>query len=60
MDFSAFASVMDDAGIETEMNEIEAELEMADLNVDELEFMDDDERREIMEDSGLDLDDYDF
>lgn len=60
MDFSAFASIMDDAGIETEMNEIEAELEMADLNVDELEFMDDDERREIMEDSGLDLDDYDF
>ncbi len=36
------------------------ELELAGLDRDELEFMDDDERREALEDAGLDPDDYDF
>lgn len=36
------------------------EIEMAGLDVDELADMDDDERREALEDAGLDLDDYDF
>ena len=36
------------------------ELEMAGLDRDELEFMDEDERREALEDAGLDPDDYDF
>ena len=35
------------------------ELEMAGLDVDELEYMDEDERREALEDAGLDPDDYD-
>lgn len=36
------------------------EFEMSGLDADELEFMDADERREILEDAGLDPDDYDF
>ena len=36
------------------------ELEEAGLDPEELEFMDDDERREILETVGLDLDDFDF
>ncbi len=35
------------------------ELESAGLDRDELEFMDDDERRQALEDAGLDPDDYD-
>ncbi len=32
----------------------------AGIDLEELEFMDDDERRAILEDAGLDPDDYDF
>ena len=32
----------------------------AGLDYDELEFMDPDERREVLEDAGLDPDDFDF
>ena len=35
------------------------ELDMAGLDRDELEFMDEDERREALEDAGLDPDDFD-
>ncbi len=38
----------------------EDELEMAGLDRDELELMDEDERREALEDAGLDPDDFDF
>ena len=41
---------------EDEINELEA----AGLDVDELKFMDEDERREALEDAGLDPDDYDY
>ena len=36
------------------------ELELAGLDREELEFMDEDERREALEDAGLDPDDFDF
>lgn len=36
------------------------ELDAVGLDKTELEFMDDDERREAIEDAGLDPDDYDF
>ena len=39
---------------------MEDELEMAGLDYNELEFMEEDERREALEDAGLDPDDYDF
>ncbi len=38
----------------------EDELEAAGLDRDELEWMDEDERREALEDAGLDPDDFDF
>lgn len=36
------------------------EFELSGLDADELEFMDADERREALEETGLDPDDYDF
>lgn len=36
------------------------EFELSGLDADELEFMDADERREALEEAGLDPDDYDF
>ena len=41
-------------------DDFDDELEMAGLDRDELEFMDEDERREALEDAGLDLDDFEF
>lgn len=43
-----------------ENEDIESELEAEGLDYDELSFMDEDERNEILEDCGLDPDDYDF
>ena len=43
------------------LNDIQkSELEDAGLDEIDLEFMDEDERREAIEDAGLDPDDYDF
>ena len=47
------------SGIYDEDDEIEDELEMAGLDRDELEFMDPEERREVLEDAGFDADDFD-
>lgn len=44
---------------EIDVDELDVELEMAGLNRYELESMDEDERREALEDAGLDPDDYD-
>lgn len=54
-EFATLAKITEDLS-----NESESELEIAGLDKDELEFMDDDERREAIEDAGLDPDDYDF
>ena len=43
-----------------EVDDSDDELEMAGLDRSELEFMDEDERREALEDAGLDPDDFDF
>lgn len=59
-------SVMDDVvfGHEdtetSEVDELEDELSLAGIDATELEYMDADERREALEDAGLDSDDYDF
>ena len=42
-----------------EEDDLEDEHEMAGLDIDELMDMDEDERREALEDAGLDPDDYD-
>ena len=54
-EFATFASIMD----EEEAKEKQAAIECAGLDIDELEFMDEDERREALEDSVLDPDEYD-
>lgn len=54
MDFMAFEETL------REDNDSEDELEMAGLDYDELSLMDEEERREIIEEAGLDPDDYDF
>lgn len=41
-------------------DDFDDELEMTGLDRDELEFMDEDERREALEDAGLDPDDFEF
>ena len=40
--------------------EMMTDLELAGLDPEELEYMDEDERRELLEYAGLDPDDYDF
>ena len=45
---------------EEEDDEQLTELEMAGIDPGELEYMNESERREILEDEGLDPDDYDF
>lgn len=56
-------SVMDDVVFgedASDADELEEDLSLAGLDVTELECMDEDERREALEDAGLDPDDYDF
>ena len=59
-------SIMDDVvfGHEdtdtSEAYELEDDLSLAGLDATDLEYMDVDERREALEDAGLDPDDYDF
>ena len=43
-----------------EEQELEDELIMSGLDRDELEMMDEDERREALEDAGFDVDEFDF
>ncbi|MBQ3165677.1 MAG: hypothetical protein IJC02_14300 [Lachnospiraceae bacterium] len=45
---------------EDEDEEIMTDLELAGLEPEELEYMDEHERKELLEDAGLDPDDYDF
>lgn len=40
-------------------DDIEDELSLVGLDTDELRYMDEGERREVLEDAGLDLDDFD-
>ena len=62
MEFHAFEEMMkeDETDDADENEELETELELAGLDAKELSWMDEDERREALEDAGLDPDDYDF
>lgn len=62
MDFMAFHEMMNesDGSSDDEDEDLVDEIESAGLDYDELSFMDEDERREALEDAGLDPDDYDF
>lgn len=62
-DFCAFNELMNaqqSADILDDDDDDDYELELAGLNPEELEFMDEDERREVLEEAGLDPDDFDF
>lgn len=50
----------DDSDDMDEEEELEYEMELAGLDPIELSWMDDEERREAIEEAGLDLDDFDF
>lgn len=54
-EFATIAKIAEDIS-----EDDESELESVGLDKEELKFMDDDERREAIEDAGLDPDDYDF
>lgn len=62
MEFEAFGEMMkDDEEDDVDQDEeLETELELAGLDAEELSWMDEDERREVLEDAGLDPYDYDF
>lgn len=55
MEVATIASIVD-----SNHDIVQTELELSGLDADELELMDADERREVMEDAGLDPDEYDF
>ena len=64
-DFAAFQEMMKEKDTSEEVADFEEEeeldeLQVAGLDYDELEFMDDDERSEALLDAGLDPDDFDF
>lgn len=61
MEFQFMDSLMkDDEDGDDEEDEFVDELEMNGIDSVEFEFMDDVERREALEEAGLDPDDYDF
>lgn len=62
MEFQFIDSLMKDDEDEDddEEDDFMDELEMNGIDSVEFEFMDDDERREALEEAGLDPDDYDF
>ena len=55
-EFAFFSSIVEEEKKEEEHDE----LYVAGIDPEELEYMSGDERREILEDAGLDPDDYDF
>lgn len=57
LDYMAFEDL---TSTDTEEEDLDDDIELAGLDRDELEWMDEDERREALEDAGLDPDDYDF
>ena len=57
LDYMAFEDL---TSVDPEEEDLDDDIELAGLSRDELEWMDEDERREALEDAGLDPDDYDF
>lgn len=57
LDYMAFEDL---TSVDSEEEDLDDDIELAGLSRDELEWMDEDERREALEDAGLDPDDYDF
>jgi hypothetical protein len=47
-------------GDDSSKDDFETDIMLAGLDIDELEYMDEEERTQALEDAGLDPDDYDF
>lgn len=58
-DFCAFNELMKE-DTSTDFSDDDYELELAGLDPEELEFMNEDERREVLEEAGLNPDDFEF
>lgn len=58
-DFCAFNELMK-KDTSTDFSDDDYELELAGLDPEELEFMNEDERREVLKEAGLDPDDFEF
>ncbi len=59
MSWNLWTQMKEEKCVDAELDEDDVFAE-AGLDYDELEFMDPDERREVLEDAGLDPDDFDF
>ena len=57
LDYMAFEDL---TSVDSEEEDLDDDIELAGLSREELEWMDEDERREALDDAGLDPDDYDF
>lgn len=60
MDYIAYEELTTEVENNEEEDDFMTDLELSGLDYDELEFMDEDERREVLEEAGLDPEDYDF
>ena len=60
MEYDFMTSLNDEDGDCEDEDEELTELELAGIDPIELEYMDANERREVLEDAGLDPDDFDF
>lgn len=55
-----FLQSLEDEAMGDDNDDMETELELAGIDPVDLEFMTEDERREVLEEAGLDADDFDF
>lgn len=55
-----FLQSLEDEAMGDDNDDMETELELAGIDPVDLEYMTEDERREVLEEAGLDADDFDF
>ena len=60
MDDIVFSTSEDSFELEDDVDDVEYYLALEGVDIDDLEDMDEDKRREVLEDAGLDPDDFDF
>ena len=60
MDDIVFSTSEDSFELEDDVDDVEYYLALEGVDIDDLEDMDEDKRREVLEDAGPDPDDFDF